>query len=329
MSYRALMFVAAMAAAAPLAAQDAATIDPGMTRAEVVERLGKPINERKSGDHTYLYYRNGCEKTCGMNDLVILADGRVSDAIFRSSSRHYSGESSSPNGVQPSRSEGGDAGVAAVRKAKRGGIVIARPAESAPATVTGVQVVPAEGTSPNGEAQAAAGAPAATRAATTPAATRTTTPAESPRAAAASPKSTGPRPGGVVAKSGNAAAGGNATTGARADAAAESGTGTSGVGTGGGGTAGGNAPQVTAPGGNSAQVGSPEPSASPSAPVGANGQRPIMPVPLPGAKINPADSVRALTPNRPTPLPGAKINPADSIRAEAIRRQQADTTNKP
>jgi hypothetical protein len=54
-----------------------------------------------------------------------------------------------------------------------------------------------------------------------------------------------------------------------------------------------------------------------------------MPVPLPGAKINPADSVRALTPNRPTPLPGAKINPADSIRAEAIRRQQADTTNKP
>jgi hypothetical protein len=64
-------------------------------------------------------------------------------------------------------------------------------------------------------------------------------------------------------------------------------------------------------------------------PVGANGQRVILPVPLPGAKVNPADSVRALTPNRPTPMPGAKINPADSIRAEAIRRQQADTTKKP
>jgi hypothetical protein len=54
-----------------------------------------------------------------------------------------------------------------------------------------------------------------------------------------------------------------------------------------------------------------------------------MPVPLPGAKINPADSVRALTPDRPTALPGAKVNPADSARAEEIRKQQADTTRKP
>ena len=300
MSYRALMFVTALAAATPLVAQDGGVmIDPGMTRAEVVERLGKPLNERKSGEHTYLYYRNGCEKTCGMNDVVMLDDGKVSDAIFRSSSRHYSGQSSSPNGVQPSRSEGGDAGVAAVRKAKRGGIVIARPADATPATVTGVQIVPADGATPNAEN-------AASEAATS----RPTKAAAAPRHAPA-----GPRPGGVVSGA--------------SPAAGESGTGTSGVGTGGGGTAGGNAPQVTAPAGNAPQVGSPEPSASPSAPVGANGQRPIMPVPLPGAKINPADSVRALTPNRPTPLPGAKINPADSIRAEAIRRQQADTTNKP
>ncbi|HWE42630.1 MAG TPA: hypothetical protein VG432_09000, partial [Gemmatimonadaceae bacterium] len=147
MSYRALMFIAALAAAPPLAAQDAAVvIDPGMTRAEVVERLGKPLNERKSGEHTYLFYRNGCEKSCGMNDLVVLDDGKVSDAIFRSPGRRYSGTSSSPTGVKPSRSradEGGDAGVAAVRRAKRGGIVIARPAEgAAPATITGVQVVP-------------------------------------------------------------------------------------------------------------------------------------------------------------------------------------------
>ena len=260
MSYRALMFVASLAVAAPLAAQDAAVIDPGMSRAEVVERLGKPLNERKSGGHTYLYYRNGCEKTCGMNDVVMLDDDKVSDAIFRSSARHYSGESSSPAGVQPARSEGGDAGVAAVRKAKRGGIVIARPAdETAPATVTGVQVVPAD------DAAAA------------------TEPAPAKKSSKKSAKASETR------------------------AAQESGTGSSGIGTGGSGTAGGNAPQVTAPAGNAPQVGSPEPMASPSAPANAAGQRPIMPV----------------------PLPGAKINPADSIRAEAIRRQQADTTTKP
>jgi hypothetical protein len=287
MSFRAIVLVAAMAAAAPLAAQDAAaTVDPGMTRAEVVDRLGKPLNERKSGDHTYLYYRNGCEKTCGMNDLVILDGDKVTDAIFRSPSRHYSGNSSSPVGVKPGRSDGaqgGDAGVAAVRKAKRGGIVIARPGENeAPATVTGVQVVPAEGAMPNAAPVAAtAAAPA---------------PAPVDRASTAAP---------------------------------EAGTGSSGVGTGGGGTAGGNAPQVTAPGGNSPQVGSPEPQPVRQGPIGANGQRVVLPVPLPGAKINPADSVRALTPGRPTPLPGAKLNPADSIRAEEIRRQLADTTRKP
>lgn len=282
MSYRAVIFMAAIVAASPLAAQDAAVvIDPGMTRAEVVERLGKPLNERKTGEHVYLFYRNGCEKSCGMNDLVVLDDGKVSDAIFRSPGRRYSGNSSSPTGVKPGRSQatdGGDAGVAAVRRAKRGGIVIARPAEgAAPATITGVQVVPAEGAAPD------AGAPVAA-------------PAAAPPATAAP--------------------------------ARESGTGTSGVGTGGG-SAGGNAPQVTAPGGNSPQVGSPEPQPVRQGPVRPNGQRAILPVPLPGAKVNPADSVRALTPDRPTPLPGAKLNPADSIRAEQIRQQQADSTRKP
>ena len=282
MSYRAMMLIAAMAVAAPVAAQDAAVvIDPGMTRAEVVERLGKPLNERKSGEHVYLFYRNGCEKSCGMNDLVVLDDGKVSDAIFRSAGRRYSGTSSSPTGVKPARSkatEGGDAGVAAVRRAKRGGIVIARPADgAAPATITGVQVVPADGSAPDAGASAAA----------------------------------------------------SAAPNAPAVPARESGTGTSGVGTGGGGTAGGNAPQVTAPGGNAPQVGSPEPQPVRQGPVMPNGQRAILPVPLPGAKVNPADSIRALTPNRPTPLPGAKLNPADSIRAEQIRQQQADSTRKP
>ncbi len=294
MSYRALTVIAALAFAVPLAAQDAAVvIDSGMTRAEVIDRLGKPLNERKTGDHTYLFYRNGCEQTCGMNDLVVLDDDKVSDAIFRSPGRHYSGNSSSPVGVKPGRSaarakgaDAGDAAIATVRRAKRGGIVLAQPAEgAAPATVTGVQVVPADGSA--GAAMPATAAPDAG-------------------------STDDVRPNGAIRP-----------------AAAAQGTATSGVGTGGGGTAGGNAPQVTDGGGNSPQVGSPQARAVRRGPIGANGKRVILPVPLPGAKVNPADSVRALTPDRPTPLPGAKLNPADSIRAEQIRQQQADTTRKP
>jgi hypothetical protein len=45
---------------------------------------------------TYLLYKNGCEKTCGMSDLVVLDSGKVVDAVFRSPARRYSGTSSSP-----------------------------------------------------------------------------------------------------------------------------------------------------------------------------------------------------------------------------------------
>ena len=203
--------------AAPLMAQEASnTIDPGMSHDEVVQHLGKPLNERTSGTHTYMFYRNGCEKTCGMNDLVVLEDGKVVDAVFRNGVRSYSGTSTSPAGVHPAKSGNAAASAAAqLRKAKRGGIVIAQPssegdAKPAAGVVTGVQVEP----------------PAAAQ----------TAPAETP------------------------------------------------------------------------------------APVS----------PVLGARINPADSVRALTPNRPTPIPGTKLNSTDSARAEAIRRQQqADSTRKP
>lgn len=83
--------------AAPLGAQ---TVDPGMTRAQVVERLGKPIGERTTGSYNYLFYRNGCEQRCGMSDVVILENDAVVDAIFRSS-RRFSGASTSPAGVTP------------------------------------------------------------------------------------------------------------------------------------------------------------------------------------------------------------------------------------
>ena len=77
-------------------AQRTATIDPGMTREQVVAKLGQPLSTRSYDGHTYMLYKNGCEKKCGMNDLVVLDSGKVVDAVFRSPARHYSGTSSSP-----------------------------------------------------------------------------------------------------------------------------------------------------------------------------------------------------------------------------------------
>jgi len=82
--------------ASTAAAQAPATIDPGMTQTQVVEKLGKPLSEHSFRSFTYLFYKSGCEKTCGMNDLVVLDSGKVVDAVFRSSNRKYSGTSSSP-----------------------------------------------------------------------------------------------------------------------------------------------------------------------------------------------------------------------------------------
>jgi hypothetical protein len=85
------------AAEKPAAAKQAtSTIDSGMTRAQVVAKLGEPLSARSYGGHEYLLYKNGCEKKCGMNDLVVLDSGKVIDAVFRSGARQYSGTSSSP-----------------------------------------------------------------------------------------------------------------------------------------------------------------------------------------------------------------------------------------
>jgi hypothetical protein len=82
-------------ASSPLAAQD---ISPGFTRAQVEARLGAPAAVRTVGDYTYLFYNNGCEIRCGQHDLVILKEGKVTDAVFRSKKRHYTGTSSAPEG---------------------------------------------------------------------------------------------------------------------------------------------------------------------------------------------------------------------------------------
>lgn len=74
-----------------------ASIDPGMSRDQVVAKLGEPLSSRSYQDFTYLLYHNGCEKACGMSDLVVLDSGKVVDAVFRSKDRHYTGTSSSPH----------------------------------------------------------------------------------------------------------------------------------------------------------------------------------------------------------------------------------------
>lgn len=80
-----------------VAGKSSASIDPGMNRAQVVAALGEPYSTRNKGSFTYLMYRNGCEKSCGMSDLVVLDSDKVVDAVFRSGERRYSGTSSSPH----------------------------------------------------------------------------------------------------------------------------------------------------------------------------------------------------------------------------------------
>ena len=104
------MFVASLVfalSAGPSPAQTPATIDPGMTQEQVVAHLGQPLSSRSYDGYTYLFYRNGCEKTCGMQDLVVLDSGKVVDAVFRSSKRHYSGTSSSPRMISAAEARHG------------------------------------------------------------------------------------------------------------------------------------------------------------------------------------------------------------------------------
>jgi hypothetical protein len=88
-------------AAAPLVDEpwtptDTGTIQPGMSRMDVIAVWGEPVAERQSGNRTYLYYRNGCEVTCGTFDVVFLEDDQVVDAIVRGGGHTYAGVSSSP-----------------------------------------------------------------------------------------------------------------------------------------------------------------------------------------------------------------------------------------
>jgi hypothetical protein len=130
---RHILLLIALVFVPPAAAQVAAVqIDPGMTRVEVIERLGKPATERSSGGFTYLFFINGCERTCGMNDLVTLKGDSVIDAIFRTPRRSYGGRSTSP---EQNRSP----------KANRGPLTIT-PAQAADSVV--MRIVPVDSFTP-------------------------------------------------------------------------------------------------------------------------------------------------------------------------------------
>ncbi len=93
---RKVLFVTLFVVAAAGSASAQASIDPGMSKDQVIAKLGKPTSEHSSGTTTYLYYKNGQESKVGMSDMVALDNGKVVDAIFRSTDRKYSGKSSSP-----------------------------------------------------------------------------------------------------------------------------------------------------------------------------------------------------------------------------------------
>jgi len=92
----------------PYFSQDTGTIAPGMGERDVYSIWGQPVAVRREGEYTYLYFQNGCEWTCGMQDLVILQTGKVVDAVLRWPGHGYSGVSSSPPGKKPVPNPGGD-----------------------------------------------------------------------------------------------------------------------------------------------------------------------------------------------------------------------------
>jgi hypothetical protein len=91
----------------PWTPTDTGTVAPGMTRDDVVAVWGVPVAERTEGNHTYLYFRNGCEVTCGTFDVVFLDDNKVVDAIVRGAGHTYSGVSSSPTARTPQEARPG------------------------------------------------------------------------------------------------------------------------------------------------------------------------------------------------------------------------------
>ena len=86
--------LATLALVLSLTALSAQAIKPGQSEADVRAAWGEPLTVRKMGDYSYMFYTNGCLKTCGTYDVVILEKDQVVDAIVRAQGRSYEGVSS-------------------------------------------------------------------------------------------------------------------------------------------------------------------------------------------------------------------------------------------
>jgi hypothetical protein len=85
----------------PYSSPDTGTVAPGMSESQVYALWGAPVAVRHAGPRTYLFFPNGCERSCGTADVVTLDNGSVVDAIVRWYGHGYSGMSSSPKGGRP------------------------------------------------------------------------------------------------------------------------------------------------------------------------------------------------------------------------------------
>jgi len=88
-------------APAPAAAPQDNSISPGMSESDVRARWGEPLTVRRANEWTYMFYRSGVEHIHRFNDVVLLQNGQVVDAIIRAPGRTYNGQSSSPAGRAP------------------------------------------------------------------------------------------------------------------------------------------------------------------------------------------------------------------------------------
>ena len=130
---RLLILISLLLPAAVLSAQGTGTISPGMSRSKVVSVLGAPTTERTVADFRYLFYQNSCGKACGMNDLVILRNDSVVDAIFRSPSRHYTGTSSSPAPISAKDAADRAPSAGAAKTPSTGGVRMKPPTQASDA----------------------------------------------------------------------------------------------------------------------------------------------------------------------------------------------------
>jgi hypothetical protein len=92
----------------PYVSSDTGTLFPGMTEKDVYARWGSPEAVRHLGEFTYLYFKNGCEYSCGHLDVVTLQNGQVIDALVRWPGHGYAGQSGAPTSTPTAAPPGGN-----------------------------------------------------------------------------------------------------------------------------------------------------------------------------------------------------------------------------